>query len=252
MHDHLYPRQGVMNKFISGLTLLLLLLSNSLSAQTGARVGIKGGYSMALQYGITPVDMEYTVNTFSRHALTGGFLIFYPITESFCIQQEYLYVMKGSRQDIGIPDQKVNTYVEYDINYFEIPVVFRYTFVHLGNFKIYGTCGYALSILLNGEVRIDGTVEVDGAEFYFTYSDKIEGIDVFDYSFVYGLGAFLVAHIFYISAFFRQPRFHGIRSLITLLIILYCAVMGYLLYPNLGEMLVPVTAYICVIMLLPP
>ena len=144
---------------------------------------------MSLQYGITPVDMEYTVDTFLRHAVAGGILVYYPITDSFCIQQEFLYVMKGSRQDIGIPDQKVKTYVEYDINYFEIPIVFRYTFVHLGNFKIYGTFGYAMSLLLNGEVRIDGTVEVDGAEIYFTYSDEIKGFDIFDYGFVYGLGA---------------------------------------------------------------
>ena len=66
--------------------------------------------------------------------------------------------------------------------------------------------------------------------------------------FLYGLGAFLVTHLFYVSAFFRKPRFHGPRAFIALAIILYCAVMGYLLFPNLGEMLVPVAAYLCFIM----
>lgn len=68
--------------------------------------------------------------------------------------------------------------------------------------------------------------------------------------FVYGLAAFLVAHLFYVSAFFREPLFHGHRAFVALVIILYCAVMEYLLFPNLGGMLVPVTAYLCVIMVM--
>jgi len=184
----IYIHGTKMNKFINGLILLLLLLSNSLLAQTSPRFGFKGGYSMSLQYGITPVDNEYTVETFWRHAAAGGLLINYPITEMLSIQQEFLYVMKGSRQDIGIPDQLVNTYVVYDINYFELPVVLKYIIFNLDEFKIYGTCGYTLSILLNGKVQLEGTVEVDGAQIQFKYSDEIKGLDIFDYSFLYGLG----------------------------------------------------------------
>ncbi len=177
-----------MIKFLSASILLLLLLTNSFSAQTGLRFGFRGGYSMSLQYGITPVDNEYTVDTFWRHAAAGGLLFNFPVTETFSIQQEFLYVMKGSRQDIGIPDQLVNTYVVYDLNYFEIPLVLKYVIFDLGEFKIYGTCGYALSILLNGQVQLEGTVEVDGAQIQFKYSDEIKGLDIFDYSFLYGLG----------------------------------------------------------------
>jgi hypothetical protein len=96
--------------------------------------------------------------------------------------------MKGSRHDIGIPAEAVQTFTLYDINYFEIPVVFRYMFLHLGDYKVYGTCGWAMSILLNGRVELDGTVEEDGARIAFTYADRIRGLDDFDYSFVYGLG----------------------------------------------------------------
>jgi len=78
------------------------------------------------------------------------------------VQQEFLYVMKGSRQDIGIPDQMIDTYVVYDVNYFEIPLIFRYKFLHLGKYKVYGATGNALSILLDGHVYIDGTIEVEG------------------------------------------------------------------------------------------
>lgn len=143
---------------------------------------------MSLQYGVMPVNMQYTVKTYLRHAVSGGLLIYYPVNKSFGIQQEFLYVMKGSRQDIGIPEQLVNTYVEYDVNYFELPILFRYIIVHLGKFKVYGTAGYALSILLNGKVYLDGSVEVDGEQVLFTYSDEIRGVDIFDYGFLYGLG----------------------------------------------------------------
>ena len=169
-------------------SLLLLLLTAPLTAQTGVHFGFKGGYSMSLQYGITPVDNKYTVSTSSRHAAAGGFMMKYPITESFSIQQEFLYVMKGSRHDIGIPAESVQTLTVYDINYFEIPLVLRYTFLHLGSFRVYGHCGWALSILLNGRVRLDGTVEDDGAQISFKYEDEIRGLDDFDYGLIYGLG----------------------------------------------------------------
>ncbi len=168
--------------------LLLLLCSAPLEAQTGVRFGFKGGYSMSLQYGITPTDNRYTVSTSSRHAAAGGFMMHYPITESFAVQQEFMYVMKGSRHDIGIPADGVQTLTLYDINYFEIPLVFRYVFLHFGDYRVYGACGWAMSILLNGRVELDGTVEEDGALIGFKYADKIRGLDDFDYSFVYGLG----------------------------------------------------------------
>jgi len=40
--------------------LALLAFSNAVSAQTGVRFGLKGGYSMSLQYGIMPAEMDYT------------------------------------------------------------------------------------------------------------------------------------------------------------------------------------------------
>ena len=121
--------------------LALLLCTTPLISQTGVRIGLKGGYSMSLQYGITPVDNIYTVSTHVRHAAAGGLIMHYPITESFGIQQEFLYVMKGSRHDIGIPAESVKTFTLYDLNYFELPLVLRYIFLHLGEFKVYGSCG---------------------------------------------------------------------------------------------------------------
>ena len=189
--------------FSAGILLLLLCVS-PLAAQTGVRFGLKGGYSMSLQYGITPEDNRYTVSTSSRHAAAGGVIAMYPITEDFSIQQEFLYVMKGSRHDIGIPAESVQTLTVYDINYFEIPLLFRYTFVETGGFRIYGTTGYAMSILLNGRVELDGVVEEDGGPISFVYADEIRGLDIFDYSLLYGLG---VQSRFFDTDFFFEYRF---------------------------------------------
>jgi len=65
--------------------------------------------------------------------------------------------------------------------------------------------------------------------------------------FVYGLGSFLLAHLFYIAAFIRQPAFNRSRLPILLVFVVYGVVMGVLLLPELGEMLIPVAAYLLII-----
>ena len=177
-----------MKKVIYSLLFITLLLNSSLSAQTGVRFGLKGGYSLSTQYGITVPDIPYSVDTHFRHGLAGGILVYFPITESFGIQQELLYVTKGSREDITMNTQPIKTHTEYNLNYFELPLVFRYTFVKLGNFKIYGSSGFALSILLNGESELNGVVDVGGMQIPITESTKLEGVDIFDYGFIYGAG----------------------------------------------------------------
>lgn len=177
-----------MRKAISAVILLLAIQANTLVGQTDFRFGFKSGLSMSMQYGITPKDLEYTVDSYFRYGFVGGVMLDFGITEDFGIQQEFLYVQKGSVQDIGIPEEDVVTHVEYDLNYFEIPIVFHYNFIHFGNFKIYGAVGYVMSIMLNGAVRLDGIAIVDGSEAYFTYSTDMEGVDIFDYSFLYGAG----------------------------------------------------------------
>ena len=68
--------------------------------------------------------------------------------------------------------------------------------------------------------------------------------------FTYGLGAFLIAHIFYISAFITKPKLKKLRSFIALFMIVYGSIIGYFLIPNLGDMTVPVIVYLCVIVVM--
>ena len=65
---------------------------------------------------------------------------------------------------------------------------------------------------------------------------EIDGVGLF----VYGLGSFLVAHLFYIAAFIRQPGIIRARVPILLGIVVFGGVMGTLLFPRLGDMLIPV------------
>ncbi len=178
-----------MNLFLFVLILIFLTGSSAFS-QTGAWFGIKGGYSLATQYGIDDPSIPYSVDVAYRHGFAGGVMIYYPITESFGVQQEFLYVMKGSREDIRMLEMPVTTHTEYDLNYFELPFVFRYTFIRLWDFDVYGSSGFALSILLNGEYRLNGTVEYgdDRDPETFSESNKISGVDIFDYGFLYGAG----------------------------------------------------------------
>ena len=178
-----------MKKLICSLFLLTFLVNGHLSAQTGVRFGLKAGYSLATQYGISPADNTYIVDTQGRNGFAGGVFAYFPITESVGIQQELLYAMKGSRQDVTITTPaNINTVSEYDLNYFEMPIVLKYKFVNIKNFGIYGSTGIALSLLMNGEYRITSTINMGGPPVVLKESGDEKGLDTFDYSFVYGAG----------------------------------------------------------------
>lgn len=150
---------------------------------------MKAGYSLATQYGITPADDMYEVETSSRSGFVGGILIYYPVTESVGIQQELLYAMKGSGQDVSFTEPfPINTVSEYKLNYFEMPMLVRYNFVNIKNIGIYGNTGIALSLLINGDYEITSTIEPGGPPIVTEESGDMKGLDIFDYSFLYGFG----------------------------------------------------------------
>jgi len=178
-----------MKKFTCLSLLLSFLFLGSVNAQTGVRFGLKAGYSMATQYGIPPADDIYMVDTDSRNGFAGGVFAYFPITESVGIQQELLYAMKGSRQNVTITTPfNINTVSEYDLNYFEMPIIIKYKFVNIKNFGIYGSTGIALSLLINGEYNITSTINMGGPPIIVEESGDMKGLDTFDYSFVYGAG----------------------------------------------------------------
>lgn len=171
------------------LSLMFLLSLNSLAQyKTGVHFGFKAGYNIGTQYGTFPPDLPYDVSSDSRSGFAGGFFLYFPITEAFGVQQEFLYVNKGSRQNISMTEPPLSTSSEYNLNYFELPLVFRYTFASLGPFEIYGSSGFALSMLLDGDYQIDGLLTLEGMPIPLEESGDTDGVDEFDYSFIYALG----------------------------------------------------------------
>ncbi len=75
----------------------------------------------------------------------------------------------------------------------------------------------------------------------------------FDSLFIFGLAAFLIAHLFYVFGF-RKARFNApteinnsfVRIRFAFLLFIGGALI-YILYPNLGELLIPVVLYTLVI-----
>ncbi len=152
-----------MKRITFTLVLLSFVFIGTVSAQTGVRFGLKTGYSIATQYGIIPVDETFIVETGPRHGFAGGVFVYFPITESVGIQQELLYAMKGSRQDVTITEPiSINSVYKYNLNYFELPILLRYTFVNIKNVGIYGSTGIALSLLINGDYSINSTIDMGG------------------------------------------------------------------------------------------
>ena len=185
-----FSKRRTMNKAIGFAVALSLSCIGSLSAQTGVRFGLKAGYSLATQYGSSPADNTYMVETQSRNGFAGGVFVEFPITESVGIQQEFLYAMKGSRQSVTITTPvNVNTVSEYELNYFELPITIKYRFVKIKEVKIYGSTGIALSLLMNGQYDITSTINMGGPPTIVKESGDMKGLDTFDYSFVYGAGA---------------------------------------------------------------
>jgi len=78
------------------------------------------------------------------------------------------------------------------------------------------------------------------------------GGDVFlmqDGMFTAGLVSFLVAHIFYITAYQKTGAASGeLRPLDIIKFVLFGAVVMWVLYPGLGGMLIPVLAYMLVLL----
>ncbi|MCP4670068.1 MAG: lysoplasmalogenase [Desulfobacula sp.] len=87
-----------------------------------------------------------------------------------------------------------------------------------------------------------------GIGFLFSdLGDVLLELDRSEY-FVFGLAAFLIAHVFYILVFMRKPVWAKPRSIVVFIIIAYGIILGSILIPKLGSMMIPVVAYLVVIL----
>lgn len=201
-----------MKKVMIALFFLFFVSGSILMAQTGIRFGVKAGYNVGTQYGTLPPDLTYEVNSDSRHGFSGGIFLLFPITDAFSVQQEFLYVNKGSRQLITMTQPPLTTTTTYNINYFELPILFRYTFAKIGDVGFFGSSGFALSVLLNGDYNVDGVIDMGGGPTPFNESGSTDGVDKFDYNFIYGLG--VKFNLFNQNVFFDYRQTIGWNTLL--------------------------------------
>ena len=178
-----------MKKTTCILLALALLSLGSANAQTGLRFGVKAGYSLALQYGISPADDTYTVETGKQERI---FRRSTPVYSDYRIGRSSagaFDAQKGSGQDVTINlPFNINIVSVYNLNYFEMPMSVKYRFFKIGEVAVYGGAGIALSLLLDGDYTITTTINAGGPPVVVPKSGDMAGLDTFDYSFVYGFG----------------------------------------------------------------
>jgi hypothetical protein len=178
----------------------LLITACLLTAQTSNPLtwGIKGGINFAELKGDHFNDPENTYNT----GIVIGLFSEKPVNDSFSIQWELLYTMKGVSMNFTEKDSNEfsESTLEYEatlnLNYIEIPVSFR--------FKMPAGSGFVPSFYAGGSAAFNvsaiGSYKYsyyeyydDGSEFYeYTQNDsgseEVENINDLELGLVFGLG----------------------------------------------------------------
>jgi hypothetical protein len=152
--------------------------------------GIKGGLGLAQHQGVEERHSDYEVSSSWRQGITAGIFLYFPVTSRFGLQQEVMYVQKGSRQDISVEILDIPTVLDvtYDMDYVEIPVLLRFTLVKAKTFDLYSLAGFAFALKVHDRYQLSGEVD-DGEQVVPISADAdMSEVDIFDFSFVYGLG----------------------------------------------------------------
>lgn len=150
--------------------------------------GLKGGASFAQHYGLEERHPEYEVNSHWRESFAVGVFLYFPVTTRFGLQQELLYVRKGSNQDIGVEILDIPTVLDvtYDEDYLEIPVLLKFAWLRSSSFTLRSTSGFAMSLKIHDAYHLVGEVD-DGTQVVPLHADTdMSEVDMFDFSFSYG------------------------------------------------------------------
>jgi hypothetical protein len=187
------------------LLTILAVLSTDAPAAIGSRAGLAGvtggvkvGASFSQHQGVDDPALEYTVASSWRRGLSAADFLHLPITDRFGLQQEIVYVRKGSRQVIGVEVFEdvapVDMDVVYDLDYLEVPVLMRYVWWRGGRrgrpIDLYGLSGFAFALKIDDRYRLDGLLvgEPDEDPVPLSADAPMDEVDIFDFAFVYGLG----------------------------------------------------------------
>ena len=172
---------------------LFLLLSVSAFGEGWAQpaFGVKFGGIVAQHVGTEEKHSPYEVSSTWRSGLTGGAFLSWPVTDRFSIQQELLYSMRGSSQNIEVEILEIPTtlFVTYEMDYLDIPVMLRYTIYKGTSSSVYTMAGTAMSLKINDRYTLSGELD-DGTETVpISAGDDMSEVDLFDFAMVYATGA---------------------------------------------------------------
>jgi opacity protein-like surface antigen len=112
-----------MKKTILSLA-LLAGAAGAAHAQTGIKVGVKGGFNLATFSGADSKGSEY------KAGFAAGALVNFGVSDNFSIQPEFLYSQKGGSRD-NIPytpagGTSVNSTGKSTLGYLDVPIMLRY------------------------------------------------------------------------------------------------------------------------------
>lgn len=171
--------------------------------------GFKTGIGFSQHTGIEERNSEYSVSSGWRTGYIFGLWANWPVTERFGLQQELVYVQKGSYQDITVDILDIPTVLDvtYEMDYIEIPVLLKFVVYRKYETAVYTLAGTALSLKVRDRYILAGEID-DGDQVVPLRADAdMSEVDMFDYSFIYGTGVsfsllgreFLLEHRFVIG-----------------------------------------------------
>ncbi|MBJ6143873.1 porin family protein [Hymenobacter sp. BT559] len=109
-----------MKKTILSLA-LLAGAAGAANAQTGIKVGLKGGFNLSTFSGEASKGSEY------KAGFAAGPYVNFGVSDNFSIQPEFLYSQKGSSVDnFAYGSPSANTTLKNTLGYLDVPIMFRY------------------------------------------------------------------------------------------------------------------------------
>ena len=162
-----------------GAVALILLLPNS-SLAKGITGGLKIGMNSAKLHGedIKELEEELGEELKSKWGLCAGGFIRFNISETFAIQPEVLYTMKGAKFEETILGETMK--FEMNLSYLEIPVLLKLMIPTPGGIKPNLYAGPALAIKLSSKTKLEYAGE--------TEEEDIEEMKDTDFGLIIGAG----------------------------------------------------------------
>lgn len=183
------------------ISLCLLYLLLPLFATTKLEWGPKLGFNLAQHYGTKDQEQDYEVKTSLRPGINAGVFLDMIILPNLSLGYELLYSMKGSNETITINSMEIDGVtedlprpatmkVQYYLDYIELPVLLKVKLADRPAFALTAISGTAMGLKVKGHHKLDGTVyfpDEDGFSIInIKEESKLAGVNMFDFSFVYG------------------------------------------------------------------